>query len=71
MKIKEKIKILDTILSEKRKTDPKSINENQRILTSQQIFVLEDMKTQLLHSIGEKTEKEKAKEDFYYGSREF
>lgn len=71
MKIKEKIKILDTILSEKRKTDPKSINENQRILTSQQIFVLEDMKTQLLHSIGEKTTEEKEREDFYYGSREF
>lgn len=71
MKIKEKIKILDTILTEKRKTDLKSISENQRILTSQQIFVLEEIKTQLLHSIGEKTADEKAKEDFYYGSRGF
>lgn len=71
MKIKDKIKILDTILTEKRKTDLKSMNENQRILTSQQIFVLEEIKTQLLHSIGEKNAEEKAKEDFYYGSREF
>lgn len=68
MKIIEKIKILDTIIQEKEKTELKKLDEKNRLLTSQQIFVLNELKIELMHHIGLKTQEETEKDREYYGT---
>lgn len=67
MKIIDKIKIIESLIKEKQSTDLKSLSENQRLLVSQQLFVLNETQTSLMHSIGLKTKKEKEYEEEYYG----
>lgn len=67
MKIIDKIKIIESLIKEKQSTDLKSLSENQRLLVSQQLFVLNETQTSLMHSIGLKTKEEKEYEEEYYG----
>lgn len=65
MKIIEKIKIIESLIKEKQTTDLKSLGDKQRLLVSQQLFVLNETQTNLMHSIGLKTKEEKEEEKFY------
>lgn len=67
MKIQEKIDVINSLIREKKQIEIKALDCKDQEIISKQLFLLKEIKVNLMHSIGLQTNYEKRVEELYYG----